>query len=48
MNEDNVVLEETVRNDYSHVIDEDILVKEADEFHCIGTVLGQVNAVLET
>ena len=31
-----------------NVIDEDILVKEADEFHCIGTVLGQVNAVLET
>ena len=31
-----------------NVIDEDILVKETDEFRCIGTILGQVNGVLET
>ena len=31
-----------------NVIEEDILVKKTDEFHCIGTILGQVNAVLET
>ena len=31
MNEDNVVLEETVRNDYSHVIDEDIFQKRAED-----------------
>ena len=31
-----------------NVIEADILVKKTDEFHCIGTILGQVNAVLET
>lgn len=31
-----------------NVIDADILVKETDEFRCMGTILGRVNGILET
>ena len=31
-----------------NVIDTDILVKETDEFRCMGTILGRVNGILET
>ena len=30
-----------------NVIDADILVKETDEFRCMGTILGRVNGILE-